>query len=217
MFDNESDRSTIVGVRPVRDAAASLMPVDLRHQTFPKAFRGFEPLQVDAFLNQAADSYEQARRDVDYLRQELAQSRLLLTQHEARESMLRDTLLTAQRLAEQLKETAQEEARLILRDTEARAALILEKAQVRVDEMERQITELRLRRRDVEATLETAIATLQHGLDSVRGNAPSRDEQILVLRPRALESLPIQSDTGPADAVGDPAAAAAPEVGIILA
>ena len=92
----------------------------------------------------------------------------LLTEHREREANLRNTLLTAQRLADEVKDAAQNEAKMIVREAQGRADLLLQKAQVRLEEIERDINELRLRRRDVEGSLEASIQALYHALEFIR-------------------------------------------------
>jgi len=60
----------------------------------------------------------------------------------------------------ELKEAAQNEAKLILREAQGRADLLLEKAQARLSEMDHDVNELKLRRRDAEGSLEASIQAL---------------------------------------------------------
>ena len=154
-------------------------PIDLRQARFKNAVRGFNRTEVVAFLTEAADDYESALREIDRLRQDLARSESLLVEHREREGTLRNTLVTAQKLADEIKESAENEARLILREAQGRADLLAQQAQGnadllvqqsqrRVEEMERGINELRLRRRDAEGTLESTIQALQRALTFIR-------------------------------------------------
>jgi cell division initiation protein len=162
-------------------------PLDLRQQRFKKTVRGFDPTEVVAFLTEAADDYEHALREIDRLRQDLGRMEALLTEHREREGNLRNTLLTAQRLVDEMKEAAQNEAKMIVREAQGRADLLLQKAQVRLDEVERDITELKLRRRGVEASLEGSIQALYHALEFIR-DQEKPDEKVLLHRPRQPEA-----------------------------
>jgi len=176
-----------------------ISPLDMRQQRFKVSFRGFDRTEVVAFLTEAADDYEQALRDVDLLRQDLNRMEALLTEHRQREADLRNTMLTAQRLSDGIKQSAQEEAKLIVREAEGRANLLIEKTSVRLDQIERDINELRLRRRDVEGSLEASIQALYSALEFVREqDRPDHDEKILLHRPR-------QADASPAETAADEA------------
>jgi cell division initiation protein len=165
-----------------------IAPLDLRQQRFRLAFRGFDRTDVVAFLTEAADDYEHALREIDRLRQDLTRMEGLLAEHRDREANLRNTLLTAQRLADEIKEAAQNESKLIVREAHGRADLLLQKAQVRLEEVERDINELRLRRRGVEGSLEASIQALYSALEFIR-DQDRPDDKVLLHRPRAADPL----------------------------
>lgn len=164
-----------------------IAPLDLRQQRFKKVLRGFDPTEVVAFLTESADDYEHALREIDRLRQDLTRMEALLNEHREREANLRNTLLTAQRLADDMKEAAQNEAKMIVREAQGRADLLLQKAQVRLEEVERDINELRLRRRDVEGSLEGSIQALYRALEFIREQDRS-DDKVLLHRPRQADA-----------------------------
>jgi len=167
-----------------------IAPLDLRQQRFRGAFRGFDRSEVMTFLADTADDYEQALREIDRLRQDVAKMEEQLREHRERETDLRNTLLTAQKLADELRENAKQDARVILREAQNRADMVLHKAQSRLEEFERQITELRLKRRDVETSLEASIAALRHALEFVKAQdqQATREEKIRLYRPRGAEA-----------------------------
>ena len=148
-------------------------------------FRGFDKVEVTSFLAAVADDYEQALRETDRLRQDLAKMEAVLNEHREREKNLRNTLLTAQRLSDEIKEHAEQEGKRIIREAEGRAALLLEKAQLRLEDIQRDIDALGLKRRDVETSLEASIQTLRNTLEYVRERADREsDDKILLHRPR---------------------------------
>ena len=165
--ERASDGATIHGSAPAA-RVMRIAPLDLRQPRFRTAVRGFDKTEVVAFLTEAADDYENALREIDRLRQDLTRSESLLAEHRERENTLRNTLVTAQKLADEIKAAAQNEAQLIVREAQGRADLLLQKAQGRLEEVERSINELRLRRRDAEGTLEATIQALYRALEFVR-------------------------------------------------
>ncbi len=176
-------------------------PLDLRQQRFQTVMRGYDRGEVNAFLAEAADDYENALRENDRLRQELGKAEAVLGEHRGQEKNLRNTLLTAQKLADDIRETAQQEASRIVREAEGRADLMLQKSQVRVEEVQREIDGLRMKRREVETSLEGIIATLHNTIGFVREqDARHRDEKVLLHRPRHSESVPATDEQPPAAA-----------------
>jgi cell division initiation protein len=163
-------------------------PLDLRQQRFKTVMRGYDRGEVQAFLLEAADDYENALRENDKLRQDVAKLDAALGEHRGQERNLRNTLLTAQRLADEVKENAQTQAGLILRDAEGQRDLLLQKAQARLEDVQREIEGLRMKRREVENDIEALVRTLNTTLEFIRDqDARSRDERILLHRPRPAE------------------------------
>ena len=165
-----------------------IAPLDLRQHKFKPAFRGFDKTDVVAFLTEAADDYEHALREIDRLRSDLSRMESLLADHRERETTLRATLTTAQRLADDMKEAAHAEAKMIVREAQGRADLLLQKAQGRLEEIEREINEMKLRRKDVEGTLESAIQSLYHALEFIREQDQQKEGEVHLHRPRQAEA-----------------------------
>jgi cell division initiation protein len=165
-----------------------ITPMDMRQQRFKAAMRGYDRTDVVAFLTEAADDYEHAMREIDRLRGDLMRMEALLAEHRQRENNLRDTLLTAQRLSDELKDAAQSESKLIIREAQGRADLLLQKTQVRLEEMDHDINEMRLRRRDAEGAVEATIQALYRALEFMRDQELTRsEEKVLLHRPRQTE------------------------------
>jgi cell division initiation protein len=166
----------------------NVSPLDLRQQRFRSAFRGFDKVEVASFLAAVADDYEQALRETDRLRQDLATMEAALNEHRAVEANLKATMLTAQKLADDIRTQADQEARRIVREAEGRSDLLLEKTQGRLEDIQRGIDGLRLKRRDVETTIEATIQSLRNTLEFVQEQeAHERDERVLLHRPRHTE------------------------------
>jgi cell division initiation protein len=166
----------------------NVSPLDLRQQRFHSAFRGFDKVEVTSFLAAVADDYEQALRETDRLRQDLATMETLLNEHREHERTLRATMVTAQRLSEEIKVAAEKEAARIILDAEARSQLLLEKTQARLEDVQREIDGLKLKRRDVETSIESTIQTLRNTLEYVREQeAREREDKIRLHRPRSMD------------------------------
>lgn len=165
-------------------------PLDLRQQKFRTVVRGFDRAEVEAFLSETADDYEQALRDADRLRDDLTRAQASLDEHRESERNLRNTLLTAQRLADEIKANAEAEGKRIVREAETRADMLQQKMQTRVDDIQREIDGLRLKRRDVESSLEATIAALRNALEFVREqDQKEREDKVLLHRPRPSDQV----------------------------
>ncbi len=168
----------------------NVTPVDLRQQRFRSVLRGFDRSEVVAFLAEVADEYEAALHETERLRQEVLRLEGLVNEHREHERNLRNTLLTAQRLSDEIKETAHDQARNIVHEAESRANLILEKTQARAEDIQREIDGLRLKRKEVETSLESTIAAVRGALEFIREQETrDRDDKVLLHRPRSVDAL----------------------------
>jgi cell division initiation protein len=166
----------------------NVTPLDLRQQQFRSSMRGYDRDEVTAFLAEVAADYEAALQEADRMRQEVARLEGLVNEHREHERNLRNTLLTAQRLADEMKEAANQQAAAITREAEERADLILEKAQARVDDVHREIDGLRMKRREVETSVESLIASLTNTLDFIHDqDRRDREDKIAIHRPRQAD------------------------------
>ena len=164
-------------------------PLDLRQQKFKTSMRGYDRGEVDALLSEVADDYEGALREADRLRQDVARLETVLAEHRSEEKSLKNTLVSAQRLADEMRETAERDAQRMMREAEARADQLIHKAQGRLEDLHREIEGLRSRRRETETSVEAIINALKNTLDFVREqDARERDDKIRLMRPRATES-----------------------------
>jgi cell division initiation protein len=163
----------------------NVSPLDLRQQRFRTRFHGFDKVEVTSFLAAVADDYEQALRETDQLRQDLVRMEAVLNEHRDHEKTLKNTLMTAQKVSEDIKSNANEEARLIIREAEGRSNMLLERTQARLEDIQREIDGLRLKRKDVETSSEATIHTLRNTLEYVREQTErEHEDNILLHRPR---------------------------------
>jgi cell division initiation protein len=166
----------------------NVSPLDLRQQRFSTVMRGFDKVEVTSLLMAVAEDYEQALREADRLRQDLARLEGIVSQHREHERSLQNTLVTAQKVADDTRANAEEEARRIVREAQSRSEMLLEKTQARLEDVQREIDGLKLKRREVETSLESTIQTLRNTLEYVREqDARDREERVLNYRPRLVE------------------------------
>jgi cell division initiation protein len=168
----------------------NVSPLDLRQQKFSKALRGFDPVEVTSFMMAVAEDYEQALREADRLRTDLTRMEAVLNEHREHERSLKSTLMAAQKLADDIKKNAEEEARRIVREAQSRSDLLLAKTEARLEDVQREIDGMKLKRKDVETSLESTIQTLRNTLEYVREqDAREREEKILLHRPRHFDAF----------------------------
>ena len=160
----------------------NVSPLDLRQTKFRKAMRGFDPIEVTALLTAVADDYEGALREADRLKQDVSRMEVMLAEHRDAEKNLKVTLIAAQKLANDIKAQAESEARRIVEGAEQRAAILVDKAQLRVEDVQREIDGLKLKRKDAETAVEATIQALRNTLEFVREQDEREREERVMLR-----------------------------------
>ena len=139
----------------------NLTPLDIQRQTFSRALKGYNVDEIRAYLQLIAEEIERLLKDVDRLARENAMLREDLDEHNARERILKDTLLSAQKVSEDVKANAQKEAELIVKDAELLSERLTSQAMSRVGDLERTIQDLKIERKQARNKLQTTIDTIQ--------------------------------------------------------
>jgi len=142
-----------------------LTPTDVQRQSFGKRFRGFDPDEVRAFLAAVAEEMAALQREKDLTGQQLKHLELIVNEHREREAILKNTLLTAQKVAEDIREGARREADTVVKQAELQGDRLLDLAQSRAHEVERGILELRGHRTALRTDIRGLITRLAHLLD----------------------------------------------------
>ena len=135
-----------------------ITPLDIQHQQFKgKLFGGLNPDEVDSFLQTVAQEMENLNRENTTFREQLqkfAAEAEILTQ---REKDLRETLLVAQKITEEMKNNAQKEAELIIAEAEVRAEKILADSENKLNQLRNDIQELRRQKTQFETSFRSLI------------------------------------------------------------
>ena len=174
---------------PAPERHLTVTPLDLRQPRFGTAMRGFDRNEVTAFLEEAAGDYENALRENDRLRQDIVRLEAALNQFRELEGSLKTTLMSAQKVADDMRENATQEAARIVREAEGRAEMVLQKSQARLEDVDREIDALRLKRREAQTSIEATISTLQNTLDFVKEqDRREREAKVVPHRPQVVQT-----------------------------
>ena len=128
-----------------------ITPIDIRQQQFGRSLRGLDAREVDSFLNLVSDELETLQRENNRFKEELARTMRIVEEHRERERTLKETMITAQRITDDIKEGARKEAEIIISRAEIQAEKIIHAANDRlikviedINEMKRQREQLRV-------------------------------------------------------------------------
>lgn len=96
----------------------SISPLDVRNQTFKKGLRGYDTEEVRIFLEAVADSMEETLKQKAGIENELNELRKKLSAYAEMENTLKEAVLTAQRICDEVRLSAEKEAANIIRSAE---------------------------------------------------------------------------------------------------
>jgi cell division initiation protein len=142
-----------------------ISPMDIQRQTFARRIRGLDPEEVRTYLALVAEEVAALQHERDDLARQLQHIRVLLEEHRERETILKNTLLTAQKLSEDIRDNARKQSESVIREAELQADRLIELAQSRAHEVERSILDLRSHRTAIRTDVRALITRLGHLLD----------------------------------------------------
>jgi cell division initiation protein len=159
-----------------------LTPLEVDQQQFQRVFRGCDPDEVHRFLDLVSREMEEMIRENTQFKEELRRRDAQIAEFRTHEAQLREALVSAGRITDEMKETARKEAELVVAEAQLRAQRLLHEAQERsvqlmsdVHDLKRQKTRLVA---EVRAILESHRRLLEahdelDRLPEARGAAPS--------------------------------------------
>ena len=180
-----------------------LTPMDIHNKDFKRSFRGYDEDEIDDFLDQVVNDYEKLFRENDRLKEDLERSKKDNEQYQQLEKNLKDTLLVAQKTAEEvttnarknaeeMRENTAKECQNMRREAEMHAKSQLDEAadKVRsiVAEYDRLVREKNQFLRKIKVAMESELAVVSETLDMLPD--PEREEH--QLKAAGTQAEPLQ-------------------------
>lgn len=136
----------------------NITPLDIQQQQFKgKMLGGLDPHDVDAFLQMVAAEMESLIRENSDLKEQGRKASLQLDELSQREVALRDTMLAAQKISEEMKANAQKEATLLISEAELKGERIVADAENRLLQLNNQIHEIKRLKLQFESNLRSLL------------------------------------------------------------
>ncbi len=105
-----------------------LTPMDINNKEFKKGLRGYKSDEVDEFLDEIVDNYEELYKENANLKEKLTNLNEKVEHYSKIEITIQNTLLLAQNAAEQAKNSAQKEAELMVKNANETAQKLMDKS-----------------------------------------------------------------------------------------
>ena len=162
-----------------------ITPLDIQQQQFKTRFRGFDIREVDAFLEQMAETFEMLQKTNQNLTDEVRRLELEIQGYRKREETFKRALLNSQKVLDQMKDNARKSAELIIAEAEVKAEKILNKAHNRLAQLHEDISELKRQRMQIEVQISSIIEAhsrlLEIGKEGIK-ESDEEDDKIKLLK-----------------------------------
>jgi cell division initiation protein len=135
-----------------------LTPLDIRKQEFKKVMRGYDPVEVDTFMEMVGNEYEEMLRSQKEMRDRMVEVEVQLKDYRQIEKTLQQTLLQAQEATGRTYESARKESELITREAEQKASKIVEDAHAQLARLKNEIMDLTTRRESLIGRLKVLLS-----------------------------------------------------------
>jgi cell division initiation protein len=160
----------------------NITPLDITQKQFRKVFRGYDAEEVEAFMTLVATEFETLVKEANALRENHQRQVEEIAEYRSRERALQETLVTAQKASEEIREAARKEAEITLSDAELQAEKIVQAGHQRFLRIVDDINELKRQRIQFETALKTIVESHIKLLDAFR--EPARDESVPLIQQR---------------------------------
>ena len=148
-----------------------ITPLEIQNHHFSRRLSGLDPDEVETFLRMVAEDYESLMRENEVLVEKALRLESRVEELVADERILRETLVSAQAMSQDLRHSAVREAEVLISEAEVRAEKILDASHRRAEE----IREMRGLRSRLAAALRASIKSHLNLVDSLE-SAPDEEE-----------------------------------------
>ena len=171
-----------------------ITPLDVGNHRFPQKWRGYDPKEVEIFLEMVSQEMEELVQENRFLTEEFKRASADLGELKEKESLLKDAMITAQKMSEDMKNNMVKEAQAIVAQAELESDSILRRAHERVIDIQDEIQELkdqRIRaREEVRSILNTHIALIEAGeIKASKELIEEPEGNLMIMRPRKREAV----------------------------
>ena len=155
----------------------TITPVDIKNQKFGKSFRGYDPSEVDGFLEIVCSTLEELLTKNNELKERLSSAESTLKGYTDLETNLKNALVMAQKSAEEIRDNAQKEAELLMRETKLKAERRTEEAYDALAKMKKQIADLENLRNEYVVRFKSLLDTHRSVIESMeKEDQPYKEE-----------------------------------------
>jgi cell division initiation protein len=134
-----------------------ITPLEIKEHKIRKKLFGYDIQEVEVLKEITAVALEQGNKKISDLEEKLKDTASRLSEHEQREKMLKDTITTAQKMVDDLKNNAKKEAEIIIAEARQQGDEIARQAKNRVQTIREEILQLKKQRIELETSIKAIL------------------------------------------------------------
>lgn len=120
----------------------NITPNDILQKKFSQAFRGLDADEVYDFIRLTASALEEMLRENMLQSEKLRQMEEMVSEYRHMENTLKNTLISSQKIGQEIKEEAQRKSTILIRESELESERIIQKAKQRKELLEEEAFQL---------------------------------------------------------------------------
>lgn len=142
-----------------------ITPLDIQQVAFKVKMRGYDRQEVDSFLDSLTEDYEELIRENNRMQEKIAEYENQVAELKKKEATLNNTLMKAQDLVESMKQGAQKDADLIIKEAELNAEAVSQAGREDMAAIKRQILDLKKQKMLFTEKVQSAMRLFQRVID----------------------------------------------------
>ncbi len=160
-----------------------LTPLDIQqHQFNKKRGKWYDPAEVDSFLETARLDYEEVLQIVESQKEQIRGLEAQLAEMHANERVLKDAIISTQKVTEEIKDNAGKEADIIVAEARLESERIVDNARREIDRLQNDITEFKRQRVKLEVELHSVIKAHGQLLEATSQQTREKDSEAAKLK-----------------------------------
>ena len=112
-----------------------LTPLDIQQQKFKVKWRGYDAQEVETYLEMVAEDVESLLREYNKLKDEMQKYETQLADFRENERSIQQTIMTTQKISDDLKRNAQKESELIISEAKVESEKIINDARTQAEKI----------------------------------------------------------------------------------
>ena len=142
-----------------------LSPQMIKKQEFDKSMRGYNIEEVQAFLNKVSSEWNEIIKENDQLKSEIEKLKHELNGFHLIEKKLQENILKSEETSFQTIDSAKKESAALVKAAELKAEQLIHKAEVKVNELQNSVLNLRQEKDLIIARLRSIVGTQSNLLE----------------------------------------------------